>query len=261
MHRLIAGALAPLLVAVLAGCGGGTTKTVTVGASEASKTTAAVEGSQKDSDGDGVNDAYDAAPLDASIPDRSEPEPEEGDDSTGGTAEPTEEETCGDFELSGKEGLCKDDDGDRFKIADRGNTLSLPELKATFDGYTTEKTISSDTGTERASGTFVIVRLTITNETESPVSFEPDNTTLQIGTRTYSTDFDAENSPGDSFVWNSDDLQPEQPKTGTVIFDVPTKRISKLDSDALVLLPQFSDDGYDESTNTATGALRTYTAG
>ena len=90
-----------------------------------------------------------------------------------------------------------------------------------YHGYTTATTVGSDIGSEAASGTYMILRLTVTNKTNGPVTAEPDGIYLSLTrggrTRTYSHDFDAANLPGPSFVWESDELQPEASKTGTVL--------------------------------------------
>jgi hypothetical protein len=83
-----------------------------------------------------------------------------------------------------------------------------------------------------------------------------------VAGKNYTEDFDAENSPGQSFTWNSDEIQPDEARTGTVIFDIPNKHVSKLssaDPDALpkLFVANFSDADDPENADPV-GIIRLY---
>ena len=101
-----------------------------------------------------------------------------------------------------KEGVCQSR-GHTVKVVDRGSELRLNELDATFHGYATAKSLTAETGTASARGTFVILDLAVTNRLNRPVRFDPDQIVLRLGGRTFTHHFDAMNMPGPSFVWNS----------------------------------------------------------
>lgn len=176
------------------------------------------------------------------------------------TTETTSSEppSCEELADSGGEGLCVEEGGSRVKIANRDTTLVLPELSARYLGYRTAKTLTSSVDTQTAEGRFVIIRVRITNKTSSPEVFkDAKSTALHLGGARYTTHFDAENMPGDSFVWNDDPIQPGNSRTGTIIFDVPARRVAKMEEDGNLLIAQFSDKARDGSTM-ALGLIRTY---
>jgi hypothetical protein len=173
-------------------------------------------------------------------------------------------ENCDDLGINqeeGNEGVCVEDDGTRLKVVDKDTRLTLPELDAELVSITTQDTISTDIGTEAADGTYVIVTLTITNKLSEPVIFEQDQVFLALGDRTFTPDFDAANIPGDSFVWNSDPIQPGNSRTGTVVFDVSDDAVPELETNGNLTLYQFSDlqNILDEAPPERTaGVFRTY---
>jgi hypothetical protein len=105
------------------------------------------------------------------------------------------------------------------------------------------------------------VKLTVTSRLNAPTTFDQDQgqTTLVIGENEYSQDFDAENLPGESFVWNDEDIQPGEERVGTVIFDVPDSAVGGLDTDGNLYVTNFSESGVDASEiKTTVAVLRTY---
>jgi len=161
------------------------------------------------------------------------------------------------------EGLCTDDDGTRFKVVNKAHTLTLPELNVRFLGYSTAKTLSSDIESKTASGVYAIFRLRVTNKTDGPVEFDPDQVGLTVtpGSRTksYEHDFEAENMPGESFVWNSDKIPPESSRMGTVVFDIPRRRVPEIERSGNLTVLQFSDaSSFSDRAEHAIGIIRTY---
>lgn len=200
-----------------------------------------------DADNDGVADDVDYAPHNRKIQTK---------------ADAQDCNVLGINSIKLREGACTEG-GAKLKVVNKDTTLTLPQLSAHYNGYTTASTISSDVGSEAANGTFIIVSLTITNRTDSPVSVEPDGFLLTLTpknrTKTYTHDFDAENEPGSSFVWNSDELQPDQSQTGTVVYDVPTKYASEIARSGNLEVLQFSDaSAFSDSPEKRVGIIRTY---
>jgi len=134
-------------------------------------------------------------------------------------------------------------------------------MNVRLGGYRTAKTLSASTGTEAAQGTYVITTLTVTNKLNQPVTFDSEQVTLNIGTernaRTFTSDFDAGNMPGNSFIWNDDEIQPGNSKTGTVIFDVARRSLNRIETSGNLTLVQFSDAGSDQPER-AVGVIRLY---
>jgi hypothetical protein len=157
-----------------------------------------------------------------------------------------------------KEGTCTQQ-RKTFTIVDRDSTLNLKELNVRLVNTSSTPTISNDTGVTRAkAGTFYIVTLEVTNKIDQPAAF--DSSQGQVGLLTngksYSESFDAENNPGDSFTWNSDEIQPDATATGTVIFDLPPSAAKTVERDGNIVVLNFSDaDSTDAST---AGIIRTY---
>jgi hypothetical protein len=145
-----------------------------------------------------------------------------------------------------REGTCVDPDGQKYKTVNRGSTLRLKELNVRVVSTRLTPTLTADTGTERASGQFYVVTLAVTNKLDSPTSFDDgqNQVGLTVGGKTYSEDFEAENMPGNSFVWGSDEIQPEESRTGSVIFDLPNRAVKKLGNSsaaANLIILNFSD--------------------
>jgi|tagenome__1003787_1003787.scaffolds.fasta_scaffold20797758_4 hypothetical protein len=63
--------------------------------------------------------------------------------------------------------------------------------------------------------------------------------------------------PGDSFVWNNDEIQPGNSQTGTVIFDVPQRSVPRIGTSGNLSVVQFSDAGSDKAERTI-GVIRLY---
>ena len=159
-----------------------------------------------------------------------------------------------------EEGTCTDAEGIRVKVVDKGTKLTLKQLDASFGGYRTAETLSASTGTEKASGVYAILTLTVTNKLDSPVSFDSEQVVLSLGDKSYTPDFDAGNMPGDSFVWNDEEIQPGNSQTGTVIFDVPNKQVGKFATSGNIVIFQFSDADVSspEEAESTLGFIRTY---
>lgn len=157
-----------------------------------------------------------------------------------------------------KEGLCVDDNGVRLKIVNRRTTLELPEINVAYSGYAENKTLSASTGTESAAGMYITVNLAVTNKLNAPVEFDPEGQVgLALGDNRYTPDFAAMNMPGDSFVWNSEELQPGTRRTGSVTFDVSNKDVKRMLTSGNINILQFSDAGSDVAAK-AIGVIRTY---
>lgn len=140
-----------------------------------------------------------------------------------------------------KQGTCFLESGVEAKFVNRRTKLTLDELDVSYTGYSTDKRLSASTGTERADGTFVTLSLKVTNKLDEPVALDPEQIELLLEDSNYSTDFDAMNMPGDSFVWNDDEIQPGNSRSGTVTFDVPENRVDTIEESGVIAVYQFSD--------------------
>jgi hypothetical protein len=125
----------------------------------------------------------------------------------------------------GKEGACTDSAGQKFLVVNRRSTLRMTELRAAVQDVRTEKTLTSNTGTSRAKGMFLIVTLNVTNKLNQPQKFDSDQNQVILYAgkdKKYTENFDAENGQDqDSFLWKKEDIQPDQTGTGDIVFDVP----------------------------------------
>ncbi|MGO9899810.1 MAG: hypothetical protein ACLP0J_08980 [Solirubrobacteraceae bacterium] len=77
-------------------------------------------------------------------------------------------------------------------ILNKNSTLHLKSLTAMLDGSHTANSVSSDGGTAVANGEFVIFSLTITNQLDSPQSFDSTGVTqtlLELNGKQYTENF------------------------------------------------------------------------
>jgi hypothetical protein len=157
------------------------------------------------------------------------------------------------------QGTCTEN-GLTFNVVNRGTELTLAEMNARYEGYTTTNAINKPTGTTVAQGVFVIIKLSVMNKLDRPARFDANSeaTLLLLGGRVYTEDFNAENNPNlASFVWESEAIQPGNWLTGAVVFDIPTSMVSDLNTDGNLDVRQFSDEGEEHPTHTI-GVFRTY---
>jgi hypothetical protein len=143
------------------------------------------------------------------------------------------------------EGTCQQGNKE-FVVVNKDSTLKLDQLNARLAGITTAETLSGRSfGPKAAKGTFVVVKLDITNTTSTPQTFDSsgDVVGLVLCGDNYSEDFDVENgSATDSFVWRSNEIQPNTTSSGTAVFDIPSDRVDCLDKNGNVILGNFRDD-------------------
>lgn len=228
--------LAGVLGALIAGGGGGATTTTVVEAVEAEESGTAEGVSAEEED------------LEAE-------EAEEADDSEAGSCE-----ELGITHEVGKEGRCVEE-GVTNVVVNKGSLLKLKELNARLLDTETVKSITGEYGdTKTANGVFVIFELEITNKAHTPTYFDSgqEQAYLSLGENLYTEDFDAENYALDSsFFSNFEEIQPETPSTGTIVFDVPKKLVPDLRESGNLEILNFSDEGYSEEA-TEVGIFRTY---
>lgn len=160
-----------------------------------------------------------------------------------------------------KEGTCREG-GRRYTVVNRDSTVRLKELDARLLSIETPgPTLSNDLGTERANGTFVIVRLAVTNKLHAPVSFEDGidpQVYLLLDDSMYTPHFDAANGVvEDSFVWQGEEIQPKTTQEGAVIFDVPRNAVKDLERSGNIQILNFSDVDRNRP-RLPVGVIRTY---
>lgn len=161
-----------------------------------------------------------------------------------------------------KEGVCEGESGQKVRVVNRDSLLRMRELNVRLVNVEVTDTLSGAIDTQAARGKFVILTLAVTNKLDSPVSFDDsqDQVALISDGKTYSEDFDAENGGIESsFVWQSEEIQPEETLTGTIVFDIPEKAAAEFQSaDAAgnLAITNFSD-GINEEPSIV-GVIRLY---
>lgn len=110
-----------------------------------------------------------------------------------------------------------------------GETVKLKGTQYTVKSAKTAASVGGEFMNEKANGIYVIVKLTIENKKDETKTFS-DNATKFIGKngKKYSTDSDgtfaAISDGGKPLLF--EDMQPDLPKTGLLVFDVPKKLTS-----------------------------------
>lgn len=235
MRRL--GTVSAIAVAALiAGCGG-TTKTVTVGGSQSTSGTTTI---QNDPECNNGRDSFNGSPC-TSVP--ASTSDTTGQTNTGTTGPPD----CSTVDSHTFVGKCTASNGTTFIFGNRGSTVRLKTMKVSIVNVGTTQSVSSGSGfTANARGTFVIATIAVTNTTTSPQTFDEGSATsqgqLEIGKNSYSVSFDAENTNDpNSFVTNSNDIQPGETRTGTIDFDVPSSAAPQVYKHGALVITNFGD--------------------
>jgi Domain of unknown function (DUF4352) len=117
-------------------------------------------------------------------------------------------------------------DGTLLHWVYKAEELHLKTLGAKIDGVTATPTVSNGAGfTTRAKGTYLIIKLAVTNDTPMPQTFDGTDAsgTLLLANGDYYKEIHSAESTNDldTFIANNDEILPHQSKTGDLIFDVP----------------------------------------
>lgn len=160
--------------------------------------------------------------------------------------------------------VCALSNGTFLKTATENYPLKLKSLTLQFAGARSATGVSDSSGaaSATASGTFEILTLRVTNNSNSPQTVESigGNTfelqTLGRGSKTYSENFKAENQADqNSFVSQSTTpVQPDASQTGDVVFDLPGPALASIRNGGAGLL--FGDFGTDLTTSSPTNDPR-----
>lgn len=119
------------------------------------------------------------------------------------------------------------DDGAKVTQADPvaiGESVELEGTTYTVNSAKTQGSVGSEFFSEEAGGTYVIVEVTIENTKDETKTFL-DSAAVFVGSngKKYSTDSDgtiaASGDDGETLIF--EDMQPDVPKTGILVFDVP----------------------------------------
>jgi hypothetical protein len=155
--------------------------------------------------------------------------------------------------------VCVTPAGSYLKIATDNHPISLKTLTLQFLGARTSPSVSTGSGgvSATANGTFLIVTLKVTNDSNTPQTVESiGGSTFQLSTLTtnsksYSESFAAENQADQqSFVSQSTTpVQPGASQTGDVVFDLPGSGLATIRKTGASLL--FGNFGSDLSTASA----------
>lgn len=113
---------------------------------------------------------------------------------------------------------------DEVKTFQIGETVSLAGTEYTVTKAKTAATVGSEYAEENADGIFIVVNLTIENKKDETKTFDSSNAKVIAGNgKSYSTDDDGSLAVAidgeESLIFA--DMQPDVPKKGTLVFDVP----------------------------------------
>jgi len=143
-----------------------------------------------------------------------------------------------------REGVCVAR-GVTITVADRAHWLHGKEYAARIQVVRTARTLHARSGTLRAHGRFVIVRLVIKNTLGVPHEFDraSDLVFLFVDGKYFGESRAAESIPTlRPFKLRSAELQPDEVATGTVVFDVPLQHAKNLSTQGSNLIfVDFSD--------------------
>jgi len=110
-----------------------------------------------------------------------------------------------------------------------GETIELQGTRYTVKSAKTAPTVGGEFFEEKAGGVYVIVELTIENTKDETKTFLDEAAKLVGGNgKKYSTDSDgtiaAISDDGETLIF--EDMQPDVPKTGVLVFDVPKAAVA-----------------------------------
>jgi Domain of unknown function (DUF4352) len=152
--------------------------------------------------------------------------------------------------------VCDLPNGTFIKVATENYPLRLKSLTVRFVGAHSATSVSDPSGaaSATANGTFEIITLRVTNDSNTPQTVESVGgnafalETLSTNSKTYTESFQAENQADpNSFVsQNTAPIQPDASQTGDIVFDLPASALAKIRSSGAGLL--FGEFGTDLST-------------
>ena len=113
-----------------------------------------------------------------------------------------------------------DTSGSRAKPVNVGDTVKLEGTKYTVRSAKTASNVGDQFSTTKANGVYVVVELTIENTKNSTKQFSSGAATfIASNKKNYNTDDDGSFGVENPLIF--EDMQPDVPKTGTLVFDVP----------------------------------------
>ena len=133
----------------------------------------------------------------------------------------------------GASGKALDSKGDKVGTKSNpiavGETIELEGTRYTVESAKTASTVGGEFFEEKAGGVYVIVELTIENTKDETKTFMSEAAKLIGGNdKKYSTDDDgtiaAIGEDGEPLMF--EDMQPDVPKTGVLVYDVPKAAVS-----------------------------------
>jgi len=125
---------------------------------------------------------------------------------------------------AGKDGAKGGADGTKAKPIKIGETVELAGTRYTVKKATTASSIGGDYGT-KADGKFVVVTLTIENMKDETKTFSESAARLVTRDgKEYATDDDGSIYSDKPLIL--EDMQPDLPKTGALVFDVPPAKVA-----------------------------------
>ncbi len=138
-----------------------------------------------------------------------------------------------------KTGLCRAGGATAY-FAALPHTLRIQTLAAKLEGWHEAPGVSSQAGSAKASGVFLVLRMHITNESEGPGSYQDAQAELVVGPTTYAESRSAENGPDQGSLTSQDvasgGLPAGKAETGDMVFDVPSAAVAQFAKGEAVLV-------------------------
>jgi F0F1-type ATP synthase assembly protein I len=174
-------------------------------------------------------------------------------ESSGTTAATTPESastpSCESLTTQGAHGVgsCEGPGGTSAKYAGVGHHLILNGMTMRYVSMTTAPSVSNESSTAKAHGTFVIVTVEVSNREHSAQEWKSEQSELLVNGSTYEEAFDAENGKDQhSLLWEtgfSNKLQSGETRTGDLVYDLPDSALHALEHEGgLVAIRAFGEE-------------------
>jgi uncharacterized protein YceK len=153
-------------------------------------------------------------------------------------------------------------EGTTVLVAHGHGEVRLSTLAARIEGIRTTASFSSGAGTATAHGIFLVISLHVTNMSATPKAFDgtgEKQVALSVSKHYYGESFQAENEiDHQSFITNEEPIQPDESKTGDLVFDVPPSVVGEVETlpESGLFIGNFGDNEI-EGTPSGTGLITT----
>ncbi|MGT2948653.1 DUF4352 domain-containing protein [Streptococcus devriesei] len=111
------------------------------------------------------------------------------------------------------------------KVYKKGQLVKVGKVEYTINSVTTSTNVGGEFG-DNASGTFLILNVTITNKGTEPLTISDDFFTLMKGKTSYSADSSAGVFANEDANFLYSELNPENSMSGNIVFDITPETAS-----------------------------------